>query len=260
MEKKLGKQEIINNKRRIISAFNIYFIMETNKNILYNIIRGIVFLFILGVIWLIGKDWLKPNLIKALGGYTAKDYKETVDTLSIQRDSFYAKYARLTLKVETIKPAEVIYVPKYIKSTDNNTSIPPKGKQQNLPSDKVEIDSIYRYFQAISDSLIDGNIETIIDPINCKMTSQSLVYTPKFPTIVKETITLEKTKETTLYDKPKAKIGIGINGTTDKKVGGILLYQTPKGIQFQGGIQFNTKDFIPNKNKKEFSVGIIKLF
>ena len=226
-------------------------------------VRGIIILIILWLLWTMGGTWLKPTIIKGLGGYTNSEYKETVDTLEIQRDTIYLKYSKLETLVENMQEPIIKYKYKYIDKSvvqkGKESSSTTKGKQSLDPPIMQEVDSVYAYSQVVGDSLIDGNIHTIINLSNCKIIEQKLIYKPKFPIIVKETITIEKTKETTLENK-KTNIGFGGTATSRATIGVLGVYQTKELWQIQLGYNWVNKRIIDDKNKTEVSLSIIKLF
>lgn len=232
----------------------------TENKTIRAIVRTIIIIIILWLIWTLGKDWLRPTIIKGLGGYTNREYKETVDTLSIQRESIMYKYANLETLVENMQEAKVVYKYKYKDRYKDSTSSTTKGNQSPNAHDIYEADSVYVYTQGISDTLIDGKIRTVIDMSNCKIVEQSLNYKPKFPIIVKETVTIEKVKETTLSNK-KAHIGIGGVVSSKANVGVVVAYQTKSLLQFQVGYNLINNQVVTDKTRKnEISIGIIKLF
>ena len=47
---------------------------------------------ILLLLWKFTKDWIKPRVVKALGGYTEKEVKTKVDTLTVKYKDIYVKY------------------------------------------------------------------------------------------------------------------------------------------------------------------------
>lgn len=198
-------------------------------------------------------DW-KGHVINSLGGYTAKDVKETIDTVSIRRDTIWAKPDTIRLEAKTIVVPKVVY--KY-----KTPSTSPLTGNPETPA----IDSVYVYNQAYSDTLINANIETVVNIKDSKIVAQSLEYTPKFPTIVKEYITIEKTKEVTLSNKPKNKVGLGINASSSNRIGGLGVFQTKRNWQYQVGYSWGSGNIIPSKEyiqqrQGEITVGVLKLF
>lgn len=217
-------------------------------------------------------DYLKPKVIKALGGYTAREVKETIDTVSIRYDSLYFKYdsvkTKVTLLTTSIKIKDYKY--KQLLSSSSTKGKPstyiPATKGDILGDSFIEIDAFlseaYLTENDISDTLIDGKIRTIVNPATCEIIEQRLDYKPKFPIFITKTITIEKKIEETLFDKPKAHIGIGIVGTNNRYMGGTLIYQTPKKWQYQGGYMWNIDNtVIPNNSiKGVVTFQIAKLF
>ena len=206
--------------------------------------------------------------IKQLGGYTKSEYKETIDTLSIKYDTLFTNYSKLQIQAEIgeqkLLNNHKIKLPINVGNKVISTSSPLKGKTTETQPKTVYQDSIvsavYAQINPVSDSLIDGNITSYVNPSDCKIIAQSLDYTLKKPTIVK-TITIEKSKETTLSDKPIPKIGIGVKGSTNYYFGLLGAYQTKTNWQFQGGYVWNTNtELSPDKNKGVITFGILKLF
>ena len=216
-------------------------------------VQAIMILILIWLLWSFGNYWLRPMIIKGLGGYTARQVQERIDTLEVKRDTVWLKHKEVETKVVNIEKPVVVY--KYKTLPNPNTT----GK--NSPSSSSLLDSVYTYSHVISDTLINGNIETVVNPIDCKIIAQKLKYKPKFPIIVKEYITVEKTKTETLYDKPKAKIGIGLTGTSNNEIGGLGVYQTSKNWQIQGGyIKSLNSNVYSSNTSGNITVSIIKLF
>ncbi len=222
-----------------------------------SLVQGIIIVGLLWLLWTLGEQWLRPFVIKQLGGYTSKEYKETVDTLEIRRDSIMWKYANLETKVENLSEPVVQYKYVYTKPLSSTLT---KGKQIPTAQEAITVDKVYTYSQSITDTLIDGNIKTVINLADCKIIEQSLNYKPKFPIIVKEYITIEKTKETTLSNK-RTLLGVGIVGNSKAGIGILGVYQTKNLWQIQAGYHLTSKRLlIEDTNKKEVSLAIIKLF
>lgn len=198
-------------------------------------------------------DW-KGKVINTLGGYTARDVKTTIDTISIKRDTVWAKPDTIRLKAEKIVVPQVVY--KYVPTPSTSSS-----KGEPLPP----LDSVYVYNQPFSDTLINANIKTVVNINNAKIVAQNLEYTPKFPTIVKEYITIKETTTETLYNKPRNKIGIGISGSNNNQIGGTGVFQTKKDWQYQVNYSWGSGTLIPTQdyikgNNGVVTVSIIKLF
>ena len=240
---------------------------QNQKDIFKRILQVIVIILLLITIWYIGKDWLRPKVIKALGGYTAMEHRETIDTLNTKYDSIYFKFDSLNSEVFILndvnfKKDNTI---KYYKELNlnnrkrlNDIIIHHNGK------DFIKIDSTFAntsdYDLDVTDSLIKGHIRTSINLNDCSVIAQSLNYIPLFPKIITKTVTVEKTIQNILSDKPKGYIGIGITSTSDNSVGGVILYQTSNKWQFQAGYNkyLSTSPAIPTKGNVQ--LGIIKLF
>ena len=207
---------------------------------------------ILLLLWKFTKDWIKPRVVKALGGYTEKEVKTKVDTLTVKYKDIYVKYKELQTKVTVIP--EPIYIDNYVyvKETKTN-SLNTTGKLQPkiMASERVK-----RYSTSVNDSILDGNIETILSLENCKIISQSLNYTPKIPYIREKIITIVNNTETILSDKPKAYIGAGINANLNNQVTPQVLYLTKKKWLYNIGYQKDITNQLPNT----IQIGVAKLF
>jgi hypothetical protein len=211
--------------------------------------RWIIIILVLWFIIHLSKSWLRPFIIEQLGGFTEKQIETKIDTVSITIDSIFPPKIERHIDVKDINKPVVEY-------TSNTTT---KGIHEEFI---LKSDSIYRYNTAISDSLIDGNIITTISLKDCKLLSQSLNYTPKFPIFIEKTINVEKTNTEILNNKDRVRIGVGITGTSNKNIGGLLIYQSLKHTQIQLGYQRNLDNLIINtgSNKDIVSLSIIKLF
>ena len=207
---------------------------------------------ILLLLWKFTKDWIKPRVVKALGGYTEKEVKTKVDTLTVKYKDIYVKYKELQTKVTVIP--EPIYIDNYVyvKETKTN-SLNTTGSSQ--PKITVS-ERVKRYSTSINDSILDGNIETILSLENCEIISQSLNYTPKIPYIREKIVTIVNNTETILSDKPKAYIGAGINANLNNQVTPQVLYLTKKKWLYNIGYQKDITNQLPNT----IQIGIAKLF
>ena len=207
---------------------------------------------ILLLLWKFTKDWIKPRVVKALGGYTEKEVKTKVDTLTVKYKDIYVKYKELQTKVTVIP--EPIYIDNYVyvKETKTN-SLNTTGKSDL----KITVsERVKRYSTSINDSILDGNIETILSLENCEIISQSLIYKPKIPYIREKIITIVNNTETILSDKPKAYIGAGINANLNNQVTPQVLYLTKKKWLYNIGYQKDITNQLPNT----IQIGIAKLF
>ena len=207
---------------------------------------------ILLLLWKFTKDWIKPRVVKALGGYTEKEVKTKVDTLTVKYKDIYVKYKELQTKVTVIP--EPIYIDNYVyvKETKTN-SLNTTGKSQPkiMASERVK-----RYSTSVNDSILDGNIETILSLENCKIISQSLNYTPKIPYIREKIVTIVNNTETILSDKPKAYIGAGLNASSNNQITPQVLYLTKKKWLYNIGYQKDITNQLPNT----IQIGVAKLF
>ena len=207
---------------------------------------------ILLLLWKFTKDWIKPRVVKALGGYTEKEVKTKVDTLTVKYKDIYVKYKELQTKVTVIP--EPIYIDNYVyvkETKTNNLNTTGSSQPKITVSERVK-----RYSTSINDSILDGNIETILSFENCKIISQSLNYTPKIPYIREKIVTIVNNTETILSDKPKAYIGAGINANLNNQVTPQVLYLTKKKWLYNIGYQKDITNQLPNT----IQIGIAKLF
>ena len=207
---------------------------------------------ILLLLWKFTKDWIKPRVVKALGGYTEKEVKTKVDTLTVKYKDIYVKYKELQTKVAVIP--EPIYIDNYVyvkETKTNSLNTTGKSDLKIMASERVK-----RYSTSVNDSILDGNIETILSLENCKIISQSLNYTPKIPYIREKIVTIVNNTETILSDKPKAYIGAGINANLNNQVTPQVLYLTKKKWLYNIGYQKDLSNQLPNS----IQIGISKLF
>ena len=207
---------------------------------------------ILLLLWKFTKDWIKPRVVKALGGYTEKEVKTKVDTLTVKYKDIYVKYKELQTKVTVIP--EPIYIDNYVyvkETKTNSLNTTGKSDLKIMASERVK-----RYSTSVNDSILDGNIETILSLENCKIISQSLNYTPKIPYIREKIVTIVNNTETILSDKPKAYIGAGINASSNNQITPQVLYLTKKKWLYNIGYQKDLSNQLPNT----IQIGIAKLF
>ena len=207
---------------------------------------------ILLLLWKFTKDWIKPRVVKALGGYTEKEVKTKVDTLTVKYKDIYVKYKELQTKVAVIP--EPIYIDNYVyvkETKTNSLNTTGKSDLKIMASERVK-----RYSTSVNDSILDGNIETILSLENCKIISQSLNYTPKIPYIREKIVTIVNNTETILSDKPKAYIGAGINVSSNNQITPQVLYLTKKKWLYNIGYQKDLSNQLPNS----IQIGVAKLF
>ena len=207
---------------------------------------------ILLLLWKFTKDWIKPRVVKALGGYTEKEVKTKVDTLTVKYKDIYVKYKELQTKVTVIP--EPIYIDNYVyvkETKTNSLNTTGKSDLKIMASEHVK-----RYSTSINDSILDGNIETILSLENCKIISQSLNYTPKIPYIREKIVTIVNNTETILSDKPKAYIGAGLNASSNNQITPQVLYLTKKKWLYNIGYQRDITNQLPNT----IQIGVAKLF
>ena len=207
---------------------------------------------ILLLLWKFTKDWIKPRVVKALGGYTEKEVKTKVDTLTVKYKDIYVKYKELQTKVTVIP--EPIYIDNYVyvkETKTNNLNTTGSSQPKITVSERVK-----RYSTSVNDSILDGNIETILSLENCEIISQSLNYKPKIPYIREKIITIVNNTETILSDKPKAYIGAGLNASSNNQITPQVLYLTKKKWLYNIGYQKDLSNQLPNS----IQIGISKLF
>ena len=207
---------------------------------------------ILLLLWKFTKEWIKPRVVKALGGYTEREVKTKVDTLTVKYKDIYVKYKELQTKVAVIP--EPIYIDNYVyvkETKTNSLNTTGKSDLKIMASERVK-----RYSTSVNDSILDGNIETILSLENCKIISQSLNYTPKIPYIREKIVTIVNNTETILSDKPKAYIGAGINVSSNNQITPQVLYLTKKKWLYNIGYQKDLSNQLPNS----IQIGISKLF
>lgn len=221
-----------------------------NNNTVKRIIQVIGVVILIWLLFVFLGDWAKPKLIKVLGGYTAREYTTTIDTLETRYDSIFYKYKTVKGKVDTIYEPKIVYKDRIKVITKD----PISGSVSEIDS---TFERVYSYQNPYNDTLISGIITTKVNLNDCKIVFQGLEYTPKFPIIVKEYITIEKKITETLFDKPKAKIGLGALGSFKGNVTALGVYQTPSNWQYIGGY---TKDVTNPIDKGAVTVGLIKLF
>ena len=98
---------------------------------------------ILLLLWKFTKDWIKPRVVKALGGYTEKEVKTKVDTLTVKYKDIYVKYKELQTKVAVIP--EPIYIDNYVyvkETKTNSLNTTGKSDLQIMASERVKRYSI----------------------------------------------------------------------------------------------------------------------
>ena len=207
---------------------------------------------ILLLLWKFTKDWIKPRVVKALGGYTEKEVKTKVDTLTVKYKDIYVKYKELQTKVTVIP--EPIYIDNYVyvkETKTNSLNTTGKSDLKIMASERVK-----RYSTSVNDSILDGNIETILSLENCKIISQSLNYKPKIPYIREKIVTIVNNTETILSDKPKAYIGAGLNASSNNQITPQVLYLTKKKWLYNIGYQKDITNQLPNT----IQIGVAKFF
>lgn len=217
---------------------------------------AIVAILILLFAWTFTKDWLKPRLIKALGGYTQMEMKVTKDTLDIKYNDIYTKYKEYETIATSISEPE--YIPKY-KYTEvpqtKSTSITGKSDVLKSPP-KVKFSAVKRYYTVINDTILNGKIETILSVDSCKILSQTLKYEPKIPYIREKIITVVEYRDKVLSDKPKAYIGAGLDINSINQVTPQVLYMGKTKWLYKAGYTRS----LDNKYPQAVTVGVAKLF
>jgi hypothetical protein len=226
-----------------------------NKNI-KNIARIVIIIILLLFVFHLAKDWLRPKIIKTLGGYTDKEVSSKIDTLERRYDTLYFDYQNIISNASISKRDTLTnYVIKWETKFINSGQI--------FTKDTItRISEAYISFNTIDDTLISGKIKTVINASNCEIVEQNLDYKPKFPTLVKEYITVKETITETLTNEPKIKLGIGADATFNRDFSLFGVYQSKNNWQIQGGYQWNTETFDRNniRNTGAIKVGLVKLF
>lgn len=241
--------------------------MLKTGNKLFN---SIISLTILILLFLLLKDWITPKLIQSLGGYTKKEVEIKIDTLQSTFDTIYYKQEKIISNLKLSK-RKTIKNYKYNKKIKKKKTIKKTLSNKDTVFNKTEEkiiqkvkDSVYSYNTEVKDTVLKGNISTIIDIDNCNILSQKFNYTLNFPKLVKETIRINTTKTEILSNKPRPLIGIGITANTIKGIGIKGLYQMNNGWQIQGGYERQINDtplFLGNTQiKSVIEVGIFKTF
>lgn len=216
-----------------------------------NLITGVVFLLLL----LLFKDWIKPAIITALGGYTVKQtiVKEKID---IKTDTVFMPSkpivieGKIPVRTELTLSAYTALLEKYDKRLKELSKLP------------VAKDSIYVYKTDVSDTLITGAITSYVDGKSANILGQYLTYKPLFPKYITKTVTVTKEIENTLNNtRPKIGVGLGIN--TIETVAVKAAYQTVNGWQFQVGYNKAINSELVHRNttvNNYYELGIFKLF
>jgi hypothetical protein len=220
-----------------------------------NILRVIIIILLLLLTWGLTHNWLRPLIIEKLGGYNSMKIKTRVDTVSVEYDSIKFKYDSLVTAVSKLNK------PKYIIISKDSTTSTSKGDEFGaITTLDSTLTGAYVTYNPISDTLIEGKIKTVVNPANCEIIAQKLLYKPKFPIIVTKTVTIEKQVEKTLENK-RNKIGVGLLYNTLQQIGPTGGYLTKEGWYFQGGLQYQlNQQYDIDKNTKVISIGVTKFF
>lgn len=216
---------------------------------IFKITIGVIVLLLL--FWL-GGEWLRNKTIKVLGGYSKKDIEITIDTISRKTDTVWYEHEKVITEVDTLSDKKEIIEYKYMYKYKEN------GKPEQEKTEIIPL--VYSFENAISDTLIEGKIFTIYNPFSKKIIKQTLDYKPKFPIIVKEYITIEKTIKETISNEDRPKIGLGATGSTNSYIGPVGAYQFKNGMQLQGAYEFNLGSIETNRPKNIITLSLIKLF
>lgn len=217
---------------------------------------AVVAILILLFLWTFTKDWLRPRLIKALGGYTQMEMKVTKDTLDIKYNDIYTKYKEYEVKASSISAPEYLTKYKYIEVPQTkSTSITGKFDPTKSPP-KVNFIDVRRFTSVVNDSILNGKIETILSADSCKIISQSLKYEPKIPYIREKIITVVEYRDKILSDKPKAYIGAGLDINSINQITPQVLYMGKTKWLYKAGYTRS----LDNKYPQAITVGIAKLF
>lgn len=231
--------------------------MITISNNIKTVIKITIGVLVLLLLFWLGGDWARTKLITALGGYTEIETKETIDTTSVEYDTIYMKYDKLFAKVDSLLTRKE--TSNYIH-TYKETIIQKDGTTKEETRTEI-LPLVYTHENPISDTLINGIIKTIINPADCKILYQDLQYKAKFPNIVSKTITIEKTKESTLTKDKRALLGVGLNVNSDRSAGIVGAYQFKNNTQIQLNYNKNFDTRIEvDRPKDVFGVTLIKFF
>jgi hypothetical protein len=204
------------------------------------------------LLWSFTKDWIKPRIVKSLGGYTESEVKMTRDTLEVRYNDIYIKYKEILTKVVDIPEPEIIIDYRYIPV---NTPLNPSTKGKS-DTENVQFATVKRYQTAVNDTILDGIITSIITVDSCKLVEQSFKYTPKIPYIREKIVTIVETKETILSDKPKAYIGAGLQVNTLNQVTPNIKYLTKSKWLIEGGYSKSLENTYPDA----VIIGVAKFF
>lgn len=219
-----------------------------NRNLGVSLIVAVVFILLLFLV----KDTWRGYVIESLGGYTKKEQIVKVDTLPSIIDTIW-------LPSKTIEIPIKIAVP-YIVKED---TIIYRDKVTN--KDIVTIrDSTYTYINNYEDSLLKGKIITKIDLFDCTMVKQDLEYKYKKDFVIKETIPINTSIETTVEKGNRNKLGVGVTASNVGTFGVGGVYQMKNNLQFQLNysiLEGNNKIQIGNNEYKNIiTVGVYKIF
>lgn len=219
-----------------------------------NIYKLIIVVAILLLLFLL-KDWWKDRLIISLGGYTKKTEKITIDTTAIKRDTVYLDTSKRDIK-PVIQKID-------IDITEYKELLEKYKKELELVKGKESAkDSIYRYSTKVEDSLINGNITTLIHGRTASLIDQKFNYNPKFPKTITETITIRETKTETL-SKERNKFGVGLEASNLETLGVKAIYLTKNDWVFEIGYNkaFNNELIFREKPVEGFiTIGVSKTF
>ena len=226
--------------------------MINKQKILKNFLIILASILLTWFLWIMGRDWLKPNIIKALGGYTNMEMKHTTDTLSVKYNDIYTKYKQISTQADiTVEPEYITVYKDRPKATTKGTST--TGEVQ--PKIAVLL-GVKRYQTSVNDTILQGNIETIISLDSCKIVSQTLNYQPKIPYIREKIVTIVETKETTLSQKPKVHIGVGLDVNNINQITPHALFLSKKKWLYKVGYTKSLDNIYPDA----YTIGIAKLF
>lgn len=204
------------------------------------IVYGIIVIGIIIILFLL-KDWWKPTIIQALGGYTEKQVETKVDTVKIKVDSIYPVYS-----VREIRTIETNLDNKTKAKIDSIFNSLKTKKDTNVEGEII--DSLRFYSYNIEDTIIKGYMNTITNSKNGSIVSQDFKYTPKIPIFVNKTITVEKETTNTLTNKKKPMFGAGLEINSEMDYGVNIYYKTNNNILINAGVikasDINREDYI----------------
>ena len=148
---------------------------------------GVIIIGIIIALFLL-KDWWKPTIIEALGGYTQQETKTRVDTIEVKVDSIFPVY----------KEKEVVVVTTLDTKTKTKIDSILNALKKVKEDKDVEgdiVDSLRFYSYNIEDTILKGYMNTITNSKDGSIVSQDFKYTPKIPIYIDRVTTIEINSE-----------------------------------------------------------------